>query len=405
MHKVRDMAEAIVAREGGFVDHPDDPGGATNFGVTIHTLRRLGIDLDGDKLDDLLTDPNNCGGAQQFIVQNGSQRSFTNTFYPDVVLADAQTTGYDTLPFCHPSADPDTTMLIITSNNRFVKAWTPENDASGVRIQFEDLGGVTPTADLSIAMSDNIDPVVAGNSVVITAEVTNNGTFAADDVSVGFTFPPGLVPSATTGCTEDPNGAPTCTLGTLGVGQSVSILVDVDVDPGAAGQLTTSAAVSSATQDPAPTNNEDSENTFATATVALSLDKVSGSFFTPAGGTIDYAITIANAGPSDAIDALVEDFPPVRLGNVTWSCTPSPGSACAASGSTLIDETVSVAAGGFVVFDLQAQLQDFDPIPITNTAGVTAPAGATELVTSDNSDSDTDLVGLFADGLESVEPD
>ena len=48
MHKVRDMAEAIVAREGGFVDHPDDPGGATNFGVTIHTLRRLGIDLDGD---------------------------------------------------------------------------------------------------------------------------------------------------------------------------------------------------------------------------------------------------------------------------------------------------------------------------------------------------------------------
>jgi lysozyme family protein len=42
------MAEAIVVREGGFVDDPDDPGGATNFGVTIHTLRRLGIDLDGN---------------------------------------------------------------------------------------------------------------------------------------------------------------------------------------------------------------------------------------------------------------------------------------------------------------------------------------------------------------------
>ena len=27
---------------------PDDPGGATSFGVTIHTLRRLGLDLDGD---------------------------------------------------------------------------------------------------------------------------------------------------------------------------------------------------------------------------------------------------------------------------------------------------------------------------------------------------------------------
>jgi lysozyme family protein len=30
------------------VNDPDDPGGATNFGVTIHTMRRLGLDLDGD---------------------------------------------------------------------------------------------------------------------------------------------------------------------------------------------------------------------------------------------------------------------------------------------------------------------------------------------------------------------
>jgi lysozyme family protein len=45
---VRQMAEEIVAREGGFVNDPDDPGGATKYGVTIHTMRRLGFDLDGD---------------------------------------------------------------------------------------------------------------------------------------------------------------------------------------------------------------------------------------------------------------------------------------------------------------------------------------------------------------------
>ena len=49
MHSsVRQMAEEIVAREGGYVNDPDDPGGATNHGVTIHTLRRLGIDNDRD---------------------------------------------------------------------------------------------------------------------------------------------------------------------------------------------------------------------------------------------------------------------------------------------------------------------------------------------------------------------
>ncbi|KJS43368.1 MAG: peptidoglycan-binding protein [Roseovarius sp. BRH_c41] len=48
MQTVRTIAEEIVAREGGFVNDPADPGGATNFGVTIHTMRSLGLDLDRD---------------------------------------------------------------------------------------------------------------------------------------------------------------------------------------------------------------------------------------------------------------------------------------------------------------------------------------------------------------------
>ena len=45
MKNVEQIATEIVAREGGFVNDPD---GATNFGVTIHTMRRLGLDLDRD---------------------------------------------------------------------------------------------------------------------------------------------------------------------------------------------------------------------------------------------------------------------------------------------------------------------------------------------------------------------
>lgn len=45
---VRQIAEAIVAREGGYVNDRDDPGGATNHGVTIGTMKALGIDLDKD---------------------------------------------------------------------------------------------------------------------------------------------------------------------------------------------------------------------------------------------------------------------------------------------------------------------------------------------------------------------
>lgn len=40
--------EHIFQWEGGFVDHPRDPGGATNMGITIHTMRDLELDLDND---------------------------------------------------------------------------------------------------------------------------------------------------------------------------------------------------------------------------------------------------------------------------------------------------------------------------------------------------------------------
>jgi lysozyme family protein len=48
MKTIRQLALDIVAREGGFVNDPDDPGGATRHGVTIGTLRRLGLDVNRD---------------------------------------------------------------------------------------------------------------------------------------------------------------------------------------------------------------------------------------------------------------------------------------------------------------------------------------------------------------------
>lgn len=48
MKTVKDLAAEIVAREGGFVNDLDDPGGATKHGVTLNTLRRLGLDITRD---------------------------------------------------------------------------------------------------------------------------------------------------------------------------------------------------------------------------------------------------------------------------------------------------------------------------------------------------------------------
>ena len=48
MKSVRELSLEIIEREGGYVNDPSDPGGATKYGVTIGTMRALGIDLTGD---------------------------------------------------------------------------------------------------------------------------------------------------------------------------------------------------------------------------------------------------------------------------------------------------------------------------------------------------------------------
>ncbi|NRP12436.1 hypothetical protein XMM379_001499 [Aliiroseovarius sp. xm-m-379] len=48
MKSVEEIADEIISREGGYVNDPDDPGGATKYGVTLNTMRGLGIDLTGD---------------------------------------------------------------------------------------------------------------------------------------------------------------------------------------------------------------------------------------------------------------------------------------------------------------------------------------------------------------------
>ncbi len=40
------IIDGIIEREGGYVDHEDDRGGCTNYGVTLSTLQRAHGDWD-----------------------------------------------------------------------------------------------------------------------------------------------------------------------------------------------------------------------------------------------------------------------------------------------------------------------------------------------------------------------
>lgn len=76
----------ILKHEGGYVDHPRDPGGATNRGVTIGTLKRLGIDKDGDGDSDVID--------LKLLTEDDAVRVFKK-FYWDAVQADLLPSGLD----------------------------------------------------------------------------------------------------------------------------------------------------------------------------------------------------------------------------------------------------------------------------------------------------------------------
>ena len=76
----------VLVHEGGFVHHSKDPGGATNKGVTIGTLKRIGIDVDGDGDSDL---------ADLKALRPQDLQRVYKPFYWDAVRADLLPAGLD----------------------------------------------------------------------------------------------------------------------------------------------------------------------------------------------------------------------------------------------------------------------------------------------------------------------
>ncbi|MEM8964589.1 MAG: DUF11 domain-containing protein, partial [Acidobacteriota bacterium] len=129
-----------------------------------------------------------------------------------------------------------------------------------------DVDTLEEQADLSITKSDDLDPIAPGGTLTYTVDVDNAGPSDATSVVVTETLPAGVTFSATSGCAEDPNGVPTCTLGTIPAGGSASYTVEVTVDPATpTSTITNVVDVSSATTDPISGNDSASESTMVDA--------------------------------------------------------------------------------------------------------------------------------------------
>ena len=169
---------------------------------------------------------------------------------------------------------------------------------------------VVASADLAITKSDSPDPVYAGFNITYTIDVANAGPSDAVAVTVNDILPPAVNFKHTSGCLEDPVGAPVCSLGTIAAGSNASYTLVVKVPAGVGGTLTNSATVTSATPDPNGANNAASEDTTAIADADLELVKLDTFDPRMAGELQTYLLQVTNNGPAAAAGVMLEELPP-----------------------------------------------------------------------------------------------
>jgi uncharacterized repeat protein (TIGR01451 family) len=236
----------------------------------------------------------------------------------------------------------------------------------------------SPGADLSITKTDNPDPVVAGQNLTYTITVNNAGPSNATNVVVTDTLPAGVTFVSTSGCAGDPNGVPTCNLGTINAGGNKQYTVTVTVNAGTTGTLTNNVSVTSNTADPNAANNSASATTTVNASADLSITKTDSPDPVIAGQNIAYTITVNNAGPSDAVNVVVTDTLPAGVTFVsTTGCAGDPNGVPTcnlgtinAGGNKQYTVTVTVNAGttGTITNNVSVTSNTADPNNTNNTA-------------------------------------
>lgn len=141
---------------------------------------------------------------------------------------------------------------------------------------------------------------------------------------------------------------------------------------------------------------------FAAATEAdLSVTITDDRDFVQVGDTLDYRITVRNAGPA-AATATVTDVLPAALADGVWTCSASSGASCANGSGAVLSDTVTLPAGGEIRYVYSATVQaGAGEEPIVNSVSVAVSGGVTDPNPANDSASDSaTLIVLFRDDFE-----
>ncbi|MEZ4265923.1 MAG: tandem-95 repeat protein [Myxococcota bacterium] len=203
----------------------------------------------------------------------------------------------------HADAVPLATSATVTSAT---------NDPNGTTGSGPISTDVVRVSDMSVTLSDSVDPVSAGQTVSYTVSVSNAGPSHAANVIASFK-PPGAGTTVSTvppGCVFAAGpGVYNCNVGTLTVGGAATTRVFVVSVPASTANgtaLVTQATVSSDSVEGAAGGESISQGTTVQTRADMDADISANVSVVLPGGTVIYTVTGTNLGPSNAASAQVK---------------------------------------------------------------------------------------------------
>ena len=254
-------------------------------------------------------------------------------------------------------------------------------------------------ADLEVTITDGSATYTPGTTSAYTVTVTNNGPNTATSVNILNNAPTGTsITSWSCAGASCPaasgSGNINQTAASLNVGGTLVYTVNVAVPASQAGNIVNSVTVSNNNVDPISSNDtaSDTNTQLSSADIAVVLDDGSATY-TP-GTTVQYSLTVSNAGPSDASSVSVTDTAPAGTSIAAWSCT---GASCpVANGTGNLNETIAVlASGASVIYTVDVAVPSGFTANLVNTAS--ANAAQADQVASNNTATDIDSQSSSAD--------
>jgi uncharacterized repeat protein (TIGR01451 family) len=236
---------------------------------------------------------------------------------------------------------------------------------------------VAAEVDLVLTKSDAPDPVVAGQQLVYTLLVRNDGPSDATGVTVTDTLPAGVqfVSAGGAGTASVSGNVVTVDLGNLAVGQSATTTITVDVDPATRQSIVNSASVVAVEDERDLENNTDSVTTAVLAEIDLGIVKTDSPDPVAAGGTLTYTLLVTNNGPSLATGVTVADTLPAGLTFVSGTATQGTVSATNGTVTAILG---NLAAGDSATITLTTSVAGSLQGEIVNTASVSGNETDTE---------------------------